>query len=115
LSFDTFTISSGRIFLPSYRKKVLVDNPNGYLWHALYTAAVLETDTTRMPKRIEEALNAIKNRRFLAEISEVECAEMEATRARLATLRAERFGPEMKDGVRLPACGSDSGEKTVAN
>jgi hypothetical protein len=31
-----------------------VDNPNGYLRHALYTAAVLETDTARMPKRIEK-------------------------------------------------------------
>ena len=92
-----------------------MDNPNGYLWHALYTAAVLETDTARMPKRIEEALNAIKDRRSWAEISDVECAEMEATCVRLATLRAERIGPELKYGVVYPACGSDSGGKTVAN
>lgn len=72
-----------------------MNNPNGYPWHALYASAVLETDSTRMPKRIDEVLTAIKDRgRSLAEISDVECAEMEAARTRLAILRAERSGPE---------------------
>jgi hypothetical protein len=91
-----------------------VNNPNGYPWHALYASAVLETDSTRMPKRIDEVLTAIKDRgRSLAEISDVECAEMEAARTRLAILRAER---SRKHGVKCapPAAAGSSG-KTVAN
>jgi hypothetical protein len=64
---------------------------NNYLWHAVYWAAVCETDDEQMPGRILEALAAIEQR--LLTPSEIDAEELKAinnAQDGLEGLKAER-------------------------
>jgi hypothetical protein len=63
-----------------------------YIWSRVYTNAILETDSRKLPQRIREAEWAIKER--LSSSLPVDSAEQEiitAARARLKSLKIERL------------------------
>jgi hypothetical protein len=70
-----------------------MNNSTMYSWQADYQCAVLETDSTYMASRIDEALRSIQDRfSSTIQIGEQENAAIESARNALAVLRGEWFG-----------------------
>jgi hypothetical protein len=70
-----------------------MNNSTTYSWQAAYQCALLETDSTRIASRIDEALRAIQDRfSSTIQIGEQENAAIESARNALAVLRGEWFG-----------------------
>jgi hypothetical protein len=61
-----------------------------FLWEAAFLAAVCETDDSRVPGRILEAISAIEER-LLSAIDEDELKAVKGARERLKTLKSERM------------------------
>ena len=69
-----------------------MNQPRTYLWLPAYLSAVLETDNTRLPTRIYEALAAIEQRLLSPiETGGDESREMENAQRGLLTLKTERI------------------------